>query len=105
MHLFCEKNNYECDTTGSSLTTEYSCLSSYIVIIILSVLPNVGHLRGKYQQCLRLSLFLKDFSLCSNAPPSDSMQAWALGWISFIAVMIFVDLYWCYSSVSFQGVH
>ena len=35
--------------------------------------------RGKNIQNknLRLSFFLKDFSLYSNAPPSDSMQVWA----------------------------
>ena len=35
-----------------------------------------------------LSLVLNDFSLYSNVPPSDSMQAWVLGRISFTAVMI-----------------
>ena len=35
-----------------------------------------------------MSFFLKDFSLYSNAPPSDSTQAWALGKIPFTAVMI-----------------
>ena len=37
----------------------------------------------------RLRFFLNDFSLYSNAPRlSDSMKAWALGRISFTAVMI-----------------
>ena len=31
---------------------------------------------------------MKDFSIYSNAHPSDSMQAWALGRILFTAVMI-----------------
>ena len=52
LHILIQYRVFTGNCGRKSYGQKYSCLSSYIVIIILFVLPNVGHLRKKYYHTL-----------------------------------------------------